>query len=105
MPTEGHPTFMSDINFDCPKCGQNLDAPPDLAGLFIECPACATIIKVPPVAGAPAPGAAEAAARRNELKPPPPSEEKGSTTRINLPPEFQLPAPPPRKIIIKRPGH
>ena len=96
---------MSDINFDCPKCGQNLDAPPDLAGLFIECPACTTIIKVPPMAGAPAPGAVEAAAKRNELKPPPPKEDKGTTTRITLPPEFELPAPPPRKIIIKRAGH
>ena len=57
------------------------------------------------MAGAPAPGAAEAAAKRNELKPPPPKEDKGTTTRITLPPEFELPAPPPRKIIIKRAGH
>ena len=99
---------MSDINFDCPKCGQNLDAPPDLAGLFIECPSCAAIIKVPPLPGAAAPGAAEAAARRNELKPAPPplrSEDKGSTLRIEVPEEFRLPPPPERKIIIKRPGH
>lgn len=97
---------MSDINFDCPKCGQNLDAPPDLAGLFIECPSCNTIIKVPPAPGAAAPGAAEAAARRNELRPAPPpvsSDEKGSTMRIDLPPEVQLPPTPHRKIIIKRP--
>jgi hypothetical protein len=96
---------MSDINFDCPKCGQNLDAPADLAGLFIECPSCNAIIKVPPVSGAPAPGAAEAAARRSELRPPPPkpaTEEKGSTMRIEVPQEFRLPPAPQRKIIIKR---
>ena len=98
---------MSDINFDCPKCSQNLDAPPDLAGLFIECPSCNAIIKVPPTAGAAAPGSAEATARRNELRPPPPkpSEDKGSTMRIDVPSEFKLPPPPLRKIIIKRPEH
>jgi hypothetical protein len=94
---------MSDINFDCPKCGQNLDAPSDLAGLFIECPACTTIIKVPATPSAAA-AAAAAAPRGNEFAPPPPvpSEDKGSTMRIDLPAEVQLPPPPPRKIIIKR---
>jgi len=98
---------MSDINFDCPKCGQNLDAPPDLAGLFIECPSCNAIIKVPASAGAVTPEAAAAAARRNELRPAPPKpvEEKGSTMRIELPTEFTLPPPPQRKIIIKRGEH
>ena len=92
---------MSDINFDCPKCGQNLDAPPDLAGLFIECPACATIIKVPPTQAAAQAGPAPDP-RRNVLKPVPPSDEKGSTTRINLPPEALVPPPPARRIVIKR---
>ena len=92
---------MSDINFDCPKCGQNLDAPLDLAGLFIECPACNAIIKVPPnqatASAGPAPDP-----RRNELKAPPTDAEKGTTTRITLPPELQTPPPPSRRIIIKR---
>ncbi len=94
---------MSDINFDCPKCGQNLDAPPDLAGLFIECPACATIIKVPPSQAAANAGPAPDP-RRNELKaPPPPADpDKGTTTRIEIPRELQLPPPPSRRIIIKR---
>lgn len=99
---------MSDINFDCPKCGQNLDAPPDLAGLFIECPSCNAIIKVPTMSGAAVPGAADAAARRSELRPPPPKpapEEKGATMRIEVPQEFRLPPTPQRKIIIKRADH
>ncbi len=98
---------MSDINFDCPKCGQNLDAPPDLAGLFIECPSCNAIIKVPASPGSVSPEAAAAAARRNELRPAPPKppEEKGATMRIEVPTEFKLPPTPQRKIIIKRGEH
>lgn len=97
---------MSDINFDCPKCGQNLDAPPDLAGLFVECPSCGTVIKVP--AG---PGQASHAHHEDIppraptfTAPPPREEDKGSTMRIDLPEEFRLPPPTPRKFTIKRPG-
>jgi len=36
-----------DINFDCPECGQNLDAPPDMVGMQIECPSCSKDIRVP----------------------------------------------------------
>ena len=46
---------MSDINFDCPQCNQNLDAPPDMAGETIECPACQESIVIPaPPSAAPA---------------------------------------------------
>lgn len=38
---------MADINFDCPACGQNLDAPPDMAGLEIVCPSCENTITIP----------------------------------------------------------
>ena len=38
---------MADINFDCPHCDQNLDAPPDMAGETIECPACEESIEIP----------------------------------------------------------
>lgn len=38
---------MADINFDCPLCGQNLEAPPDMAGETIECPACSQQIQIP----------------------------------------------------------
>ena len=97
---------MNDINFDCPKCGQNLDAPPEMAGLFVECPACAAIVKVPLKTGQSSDlhpttdGATEPAF----VAPPPREEDKGSTMRIDLPPEFRLPPPTPRKFTIKRPG-
>lgn len=38
---------MADINFDCMHCGQNLDAPPELVGVTIACPACSKHITIP----------------------------------------------------------
>jgi len=43
---------MSDIEFNCPECNQHLEAPPDLAGVEIACPACETILSVPTQQGA-----------------------------------------------------
>ena len=98
---------MNDINFDCPKCGQNLDAPPELAGLFVECPACASIVKVPMKTGQAADlhPATDGATEPTFVAPPPREEDKGATMRIDLPPEFRLPPPTPRKFTIKRPGN
>lgn len=94
---------MSDINFDCPKCGQNLDAPPDLGGLFIECPSCATVIKVPPKTGQPTTFHPEAETpRAPTFVAPAKQEDKGTTMRIDLPPEFRLPPPTQRQFTIKR---
>ncbi|HBA83035.1 MAG TPA: hypothetical protein DCZ95_02970 [Verrucomicrobia bacterium] len=80
---------MSEINFDCANCGQNLDAPEHMAGLAILCPACKNEIKIP-------------------LPPPPKDQEmedglKGKTVRIDLPPDFEVPEPKRRIITIKRP--
>lgn len=96
---------MADINFDCPLCSQNLDAPDDMAGLFIECPACMKIIKVP----SPTQQIKTAAPPR---RPPPPPEltpqekaeqdQKSSTIPIKLPPNLGVPERQHRKIIIKR---
>lgn len=100
---------MADINFDCPLCSQNLDAPDDMAGLFIECPACAKIIKVP------TPTAQQKAAGSIRASPPPPPEltpqqkaeqdQKSSTIPIKLPPNLGVPERQHRKIIIKRSDH
>jgi len=38
---------MPDINFNCPNCNQNLDAPPEMAGETIECPSCTKAIVIP----------------------------------------------------------
>lgn len=41
---------MADVKFLCPKCGQSLEAPPDMAGLIVECPACEEDLQIPPAA-------------------------------------------------------
>ena len=99
---------MADINFDCPLCSQNLDAPDDMAGLFIECPACMKIIKVP------SPTAQIKTAAPPRRPPPPPEltpqekaeqDQKSSTIPIKLPPNLGVPERQHRKIIIKRSDH
>lgn len=97
---------MSDINFDCPKCGQNLDAPSDLAGLFVECPSCATVIKVPAASGQASSYHVEPdAPTKPKFVAPSAQDDKGTTMRIDLPSEFRMPPPTQRKFTIKRPGH
>lgn len=98
---------MPDINFNCSECGQNLDAPDDMVGLFVECPSCQKIIKIP------GPGVEPSAKRVRSAppaRPPPPEppkagpDEKGSTIPIKLPPNLGVPPTPQRKIVIKRKG-
>lgn len=38
---------MADISFICPKCQQQLESPPDLAGQLLDCPGCGQPIEVP----------------------------------------------------------
>ena len=38
---------MPDIHFECPKCGQSIDAPEELAAQLVDCPACKETIEVP----------------------------------------------------------
>lgn len=38
---------MADISFYCSHCGQHLDAPPEMAGDRLACPACGQPIQVP----------------------------------------------------------
>jgi hypothetical protein len=38
---------MPDMKFNCPKCGQSLEAPSDMAGEAVPCPSCQTPLKVP----------------------------------------------------------
>lgn len=45
---------MSELFFKCPHCGQEIEAPDDLAGTMINCPACDRMLRVP---GEVAPGA------------------------------------------------
>ena len=38
---------MNGINFNCPACRQNIEAPEEMAGHVIECPACEKSIVIP----------------------------------------------------------
>ena len=38
---------MTDIEFVCPHCGQNLNGPEDLAGQTIDCPVCQKSFEIP----------------------------------------------------------
>ena len=75
---------MSEINFNCPHCQQELTAPEEMAGQSIECPACGKPFDVPG-------GIIEMPAA--EYTPPPTMSatgdaDKGKTVRIELPPDF-----------------
>lgn len=86
---------MQDFNFNCPQCGQNLDAPGDMAGLFIECPACRKVIQVPRPEGEPPSPATQTS--------PGIEHQKSSTMRIQLPAGSALPTQRRRRIVIRRP--
>ena len=67
---------MKMINFDCHKCGQNIDAPESMAGLIVECPACNGVIRIPKVSS----GDSTAPNVRHDS-----AKLKSSTIRIELP--------------------
>ena len=56
---------MADLNFDCPKCDQNLAVDESLSGSEIECPSCSKPIKIPE--------ADDENVQRTEAEPPSPS--------------------------------
>ena len=88
---------MEDINFDCPHCGQNLEAPVDMLGLFIECPGCKNVIKIQRAeSSTPSPQKERSAPQET------PADEKSTTMRMNLPPNLGVPEPKHRKVVIRR---
>ena len=113
---------MPDINFDCPLCKQNLDAPEDMAGLCIECPSCGKSIRIPPpiqihypikrtLGPQPASGpkiytsktASSATGVTGEV--PEDDDLRVKTAKIEIPPDVLESIPKPSRIIvIKRPG-
>lgn len=101
---------MANINFDCPHCGQNLDAPEDMAGWSIDCPSCEKKIKIPIPEGS-EPGDPVDTTETDDkattgLIEDSVAEEskKGSTVRIDVPEEYRLPTPNQRIVKIKRLG-
>lgn len=101
---------MADINFDCPHCGQNLDAPDDMTGWSIECPSCGRKIKVPVPEGSVASDPVDASGSDDKATtgliedPSAENAKKGSTVKIDVPDEYQRPQPSPRIVKIKRMG-
>ncbi len=99
---------MAEINFDCPHCGQNLDAPEDMAGWAIDCPACGKKIKVPVPEGAEASDPVDTTASDERAttglieNPGAEDEQKGSTVRIDIPEEYRRPPAQQRIVKIKR---
>lgn len=109
---------MADINFDCPYCGQNLDAPEEMAETIITCPACSKDIKIPSAVksafriadvekpeGVHAPSVPQApTSTAARLKPDEDSGEaaKSATVRIDIPKDYVVPDPQRRIITIKR---
>jgi len=99
---------MADINFDCPHCSQNLDAPEDMMGVEIECPACGETITIADGStSAPAVAERPGEAGAPDSIPGSSDEESGpfkksATVRIDLPSDYGIPKPKPRIIKIKR---
>lgn len=101
---------MAEINFDCPHCGQNLDAPEDMAGWAIDCPACEKKIKVPVPDGAEISEPVDTTSSDDKATTgliedhSAEDAKKGSTVRIDVPEEYRKPPPPQRIVKIKRIG-
>jgi len=79
---------MQDLNFDCPGCGQNLDAPVKMAGMKIHCPGCGQVLQLP------YPSEIET---QEELE-----KAKAATTRIDTSRGGLVPAQPKRFVFIPR---
>jgi len=59
------------INFDCPQCGQNLEAPNDMAGMELDCPSCSAQMRIPTFDPQGNLGAATLVASQPKLEPEP----------------------------------
>jgi len=94
--------MSKDVVFECTHCHQWLEAPPDMANLFVECPKCETVIKVP------SSSSVVPTSKKREFTPPPESipssgnEQLSSTIRIDLPPNLGIPQTPKRRLTIRR---
>jgi phage FluMu protein Com len=93
--------MSKEIVFECQHCGQWLEAPSDMASLFVECPKCEAIIKVPAVSQL-----VSAFAPADKKNDPVAADGCGtslsSTMRIDLPPNFGLPPETPRRRFVIR---
>lgn len=86
---------MSDVEFDCPFCGQGLLAEDTKIGLFVECPACGEVLQVPRKAVISRSSGVGTADEE--------SVSKSDTIRLDLPRDGGVPPDPtPRKFVVRR---
>lgn len=82
------PTFTvapnGDITFHCQRCGQEIEAPGDMAGTDAECPMCGSPIHVPtPTGASPTGNAAQNVVSASEAEAIDPEALKNKTIRID----------------------
>jgi len=69
---------MSDLNFNCSQCGQNLTTDESLTGSEIECPSCSKPIKIP--------SAGDENVKKVEAEPPaPPASQEPEPKKLAVP--------------------
>lgn len=94
-----------DVNFDCPHCGQNIDAPASMVGFHVNCPTCSGLITIPSssqsksgLSTVPTVGASRDTGVDEE------QILKGATVRIDINQVFEEidREKPKRQIVIKR---
>jgi endogenous inhibitor of DNA gyrase (YacG/DUF329 family) len=90
--------------FNCPECGNAVEAPIEAAGVEADCPECGKPITIP----MPTPTTEEAPEVAAAPPPPPPppvspsEDDKSKTMRLELPDLDDLRMPVRRNITIKR---
>ncbi len=68
---------MADLNFNCPKCEQNLTTDESLSGSKIDCPSCNTPFEVP--------SAGDENVERTEAEPAPPVTAEPEPKKLAVP--------------------
>ena len=82
-------TTPNEFKFDCPECGQHIQAAREWSGRKINCPVCKKLITIPPPPESPK---ADVPSVSSKPVMPPPSKPAGSPT-LAKPPEKAAPEP------------
>lgn len=96
---EGDQVF---IYFRCLSCGQEIEAPPDMAGSISGCPVCGNSFRVPEVAGLPVPDPVPDDEESSEMNKLLMDAMKNRTVRIELPQEDISALASPGRVVKKK---
>ena len=69
---------MANIQFQCPHCRQSIEAPPDMLGQLMDCPACGQTVEVqksPAKLPVPSPASPRPPPKQKLPMPPPPPKK------------------------------